>query len=972
MSDETENPENENPETSNGEAGGPDEPQLPVRFDPGEEGVSPINISDEMKKSYLDYAMSVIVSRALPDVRDGLKPVHRRILFSMNEQGYTFDKAYKKSARVVGDVIGKYHPHGDQSVYDALVRMAQDFSMGLPLLDGQGNFGSMDGDPAAAMRYTEVKLKKVANHLLADIDKDTVNFQENYDGSEKEPIVLPARFPNLLVNGGGGIAVGMATNIPPHNLGEVVDATIAMIEDPNIDDEALLDIVPGPDFPTGALIIGRAGSRSGLTTGRGSVIMRSKSSIEELKNGREALVFTEIPYQVNKASMIEKIAELVRDKRIEGIADMRDESDRDGVRVVVEVKRDASPEVVLNQLFRYTQLQTSFGMNMLALNSGRPELLSLKAILQAFIVFREEVVARRTKFELNKARTRAHMLVGLALAVANIDEVIRIIRHSPDPATARAKLMERAWPAQDMLSLINLIADRRTQANEAGEIKLSEEQARGILDLRLQRLTALGRDEIGDEAKGLADRIADLLDILSSRPRVMEIITEELRVVREEFAIPRRSQFIEAELDMDDEAFIEKEDMVVMFTHGGYAKRTALSTYRTQHRGGRGRSGMGTKQEDAVTRFFVANTHTEVLFFSSTGMVYKTKVWRMPLGTPQSRGKALVNLLPLDKGETITSVMPLPEDEEERANMNILFATRSGGVRRNKLSDFTQVNRNGKIAMKLDEAQVAGRDDGIVGVQICSPNDDVMLTTAVGQCIRFKVEDVRVFTGRTSTGVRGIRLADGDEVISMLVLRHMEINSPEARAYLKHASAMRRALGEEDGDIEVVSEPDAEDDGVEAALSPERIAELGAAEEFILTITEDGMGKRASAYDYRVTGRGGKGLIAHKLNAGRRLAAAFPIDDGDEIMLVTDAGQLIRTPAKQIRIAGRATQGVKVLRTSGEERVVSVERLAEQESDVDENEIEENVDGSAEIDDVATQGTPESEPKTDTSDDQQE
>ncbi len=933
MSDETENPENENMDAS-GEGGGANDP--PEYFDAGEDGVSPVNISDEMKRSYLDYAMSVIVSRALPDVRDGLKPVHRRILFSMHENGYTYDKQYRKSARVVGDVIGKYHPHGDQSVYDALVRMAQDFSMELPLLDGQGNFGSMDGDPAAAMRYTEVKLEKVANHLLADIDKDTVDFQENYDGSEKEPIVLPARFPNLLVNGGGGIAVGMATNIPPHNLGEVIDATVTMIDDPNVDDETLLSIVPGPDFPTGAQIIGRAGSRNGLTTGRGSVIMRAKTSIEELRNGREAIVATEIPYQVNKASMIEKIAELVRDKRIEGIADMRDESDRDGVRVVVEVKRDASAEVVLNQLYRYTQLQTSFGVNMLALNGGVPELLSLRTVLQAFIKFREEVVARRTKFELNKARNRAHMLVGLALAVANIDEVIRIIRHSPDPATARAQLMAKAWPAMDMLPLINLIADRRTVANEAGEIKLSEEQARGILDLRLQRLTALGRDEIGEEAKGLADTIADLLDILSSRPRVMSIIKSELAEVRDEFATPRRTQFIEAELDMDDEAFIEKEDMVVMFTHGGYAKRTALSTYRTQHRGGKGRSGMGTKEEDVVTRLFVANTHTEVLFFSSTGMVYKTKVWRLPLGTPQSRGKALVNLLPLDKGESITSVMPLPEDEAERERMNILFATRSGGVRRNMLSDFTQVNRNGKIAMKLDETMVAGREDGIIGVQVCSPDDDVMLTTAMGQCIRFRVDDVRVFSGRTSTGVRGIRLAEGDEVISMLVLYHMGVTSPEARAYLKHASAMRRAAGEEDDtDVDQVLDSDSvdgEEEG-EAALSPERIAELGAAEQFILTITEDGMGKRASAYDYRVTGRGGKGLIAHKLGKGGRIAASFPIEDGDEIMLVTDAGQLIRTRVGQIRIAGRATQGVRVLRTNENEHVVSVERLAEQSED---------------------------------------
>ena len=932
MSDETETPENGSNDDGNGI-------EPPARFEPDEDGVAPVNISDELKRSYLDYAMSVIVSRALPDVRDGLKPVHRRILFSMKENGYTHDKPYRKSARVVGDVIGKYHPHGDQAVYDALVRMAQDFSMGVPLLDGQGNFGSMDGDSAAAMRYTEVKLQKIASHLLTDIEKDTVDFQENYDGSEKEPIVLPAQYPNLLVNGGGGIAVGMATNVPPHNLGEVIDATVAMIERPDIDDEELLEIVPGPDFPTGALIIGRAGSRSGLMTGRGSVIMRAKTHIEEMKNGREAIVATEIPYQVNKASLLEKIADLVREKRIEGIADMRDESDRDGVRVVIEVKREASPDVVLNQLYRYTPLQTSFGMNMLALNGGRPELLSLRAILQAFIAFREEVVARRTKHDLNKARNRAHVLVGLALAVANIDEVIAIIRHSPDPATAREQLMAKAWPANDMLPLIELIADRRTVANENGEIRLSDEQARAILDLRLQRLTGLGRDEIGEEAKGLADKISDLLDILSSRPRVMEIITNELTVIREEFATERRTQFIEAELGMDDEAFIEKEDMVVMFTHGGYAKRTALSTYRTQHRGGKGRSGMGTKDEDVVTRLFVANTHTEMLFFSSTGMVYKTKVWRLPLGTPQSRGKALVNLLPLEKGETITSVLPLPEDEEERKQMNILFATRSGGVRRNMLSDFVQVNRNGKIAMKIDEAEVAGSADGIIGVQVCSPSDDVMLTTALGQCIRFRVDDVRVFTGRTSTGVRGIRLGDGDEVISMSVLRHMDVTSPEARAYLKHAAAMRRASGEEELDADVVEIDeieDAEEDVSDAALSPERIAALGAAEQFILTITEDGMGKRASAYDYRVTGRGGKGLIAHKLGADGRLAASFPVDDADEIMIVTNGGQLIRTPVKQVRIAGRATQGVRVLRTNTDEIVVSVERVAEQsESDSD-------------------------------------
>ncbi len=914
-----------------------DQPPQDRRGENGQGQIAGISIADEMKKSYLDYAMSVIVSRALPDVRDGLKPVHRRIMYSMFDIGMTSDKSYSKSARVVGDVLARFHPHGDQSVYDALVRMTQPFSMGLVLIDGQGNFGSIDNDPPAAMRYTECRMTKAAETLLADIRRDAVDFVDNYDGKEKEPSVLPAQYPNLLVNGAGGIAVGMATNIPPHNLGEIIDATTALIDNPAIEDMALLEIVPGPDFPTAGLIIGRAGSRNGLMTGRGSVIMRAKTNIEENKNGREAIIVTEVPYQVNKAGMVEKIAELVREKKIEGISDLRDESDRNGIRVVIEVKRDASADIVLNQLYRYTPMQTSFGVNMLALNGGRPELMNLRTMLQAFIRFREEVVARRTKFELNKARNRAHVLVGLALAVANIDEIIRIIRYSPDPNSAREALLERAWPAQDMGPLIGLIADRRTVMNDKGEIRLSDEQARAILDLRLQRLTGLGRDEIGNEAKGLSDAIKDYLDILGSRGRVMQIIKDELGEIRSRFAVPRRSQFLEADLDLEDEAFIEREDMVVMVTHGGYVKRTPLNAYRTQNRGGKGRGGMETKEDDFVVRMFAADTHTEILFFSSTGMVYKQKVWRLPLGAPNSRGKALVNILPLQAGERITSVMPLPEDEGERERLNILFATRSGGVRRNMLSDFTQVNRAGKIAMKLEDD-----NDSIVDVRICAPEDDVLLTTALAQCIRFAVEDVRVFTGRTSTGVRGIRLGAGDELIAMTVIGHVGATSAEARAYLKYANALRREGDEEadeaedEAEIEVEAEEGAGEGAPangEVVLSEQRIAELQAAEEFILTLTEDGMGKRASAYDYRVTGRGGKGLIAHKLGKSARLVASFPVGPDDEIMLVTDGGQLIRCAVDQIRIAGRATQGVRVLRVAAGERVVSVERLEDQSED---------------------------------------
>ncbi|MGX1305590.1 DNA gyrase subunit A [Amorphus suaedae] len=885
---------------------------------PGEEpkGVRGISITDEMERSYLDYAMSVIVSRALPDVRDGLKPVHRRILYTMHENGYEWNKPYKKSSRIVGDVMGKYHPHGDQAIYDALVRMAQDFSMRLPLIDGQGNFGSVDGDPPAAMRYTEVRLEKVANPLLEDIDKATVDFQDNYDNSEREPIVLPARFPNLLVNGAGGIAVGMATNIPPHNLGEVIDATIAMIDDPTLSVEALWEYIPGPDFPTGGIILGRGGIRSAYSTGRGSVTMRGRVDIEAAGKDREALVIKEIPYQVNKASMVEKIAELVRDKRVEGISDLRDESDRDGMRVVIELKRDAVAEVVLNQLYRFSPLQSTFGCNLVALNYGRPELMQLRDFLTAFIGFREEVINRRTKFLLNKARDRAHVLVGLAIAVANIDEVIRLIRTSPDPATARAELMSRDWPARDMVPLVKLIDDPRHAVAEDGTCRLSEEQARAILDLRLQRLTALGRDEIGDELNKLADEIKDYLEILRSRQRVFEIIKDELTSVRDEFATPRKTEIVEGGADLEDEDLIQREDMVVTVSHAGYVKRVPLVTYRAQRRGGKGRSGMSTREADFVTRLFVANTHTPVLFFSSRGIVYKEKVWRLPLAAPQARGKALINILPLEQGEAITSILPLTDDEASWAELDVMFATTKGTVRRNKLSDFVQVNRAGKIAMKLDEG------DGIVGVQICSPDDDVLLTTATGQAIRFPVTDVRVFAGRNSTGVRGITLPEDDRIISMSILRHVDASPAERTAYLK----MRRAVaGEGDAPIEAEA-----DEGMAVELGSERYAELSAAEQVILAISENGYGKRTSAYEYRVTGRGGKGIVAMTVNdRNGQLVATFPVEDADQIMLVTNGGQLIRCPVDGIRQAGRNTQGVIVFSTAEGEKVVSVERVSE-------------------------------------------
>src|SRR5271154_2271271 len=876
-----------------------------------------------MRRSYLDYAMSVIVSRALPDVRDGLKPVHRRILFSMYENNYLPDRAYNKSARVTGDTMGKYHPHGNLAIYDALVRMAQPFSMRLPLIDGQGNFGSVDGDPPAAERYTEVRLAQAALPLLDDLDNETVDFQPNYDGREREPTVLPAKFPNLLVNGAGGIAVGMATNIPPHNLGEVIDAVVALIDRPEMTLEDLIALVPGPDFPTGGHILGRAGIRQAYFAGRGSILTRAKVEIEEMRKEREALIVTEIPYQVNKSTLIERIAELVREKKLEGISDLRDESDRDGMRIVIELKREAVADVVLNQLWRFTAMQSSFGANMIALNGGRPEMMNLKDMLVAFLDFREEVVTRRTKYLLAKARDSAHIQVGLAIAVANIDEVIRLIRTSPDSGAARALLMERLWPARDMAPLIALIADPRHALDADGAIRLSEAQARAILELRLARLTALGRDEIAEALNRLAAEIADYLGILGSRARLMGIIRDELVKVKTDFAVPRRAIILGSDADMEDEDLIQREDMVVLVSHGGEIKRAPLSTYRAQRRGGKGRGAMATRDEDFVARLFVASTHQPVLFFSSAGQVYKEKVWRLPLATPQSRGKALINLLPLENGERITTIMPLPEDEASREAHDVMFATTRGTVRRNKLSDFAQVNRAGKLAMRLDEGE------RIVDVQICSDKDDVLLTTARGQCIRFAVGDVRVFKGRDSMGVRGVALAEGDSVISLAILRSIDVTADQRVAYLKQRRATEGDADEAEGAAESEDENGAEPNGA-GTLEPERFEAMRAAEQVILTISENGYGKRTSSFEYRVTGRGGKGIVAMAVNARNgSLVASFPVEESDELMLVTDGGQLIRVPVTGIRIAGRSTQGVIVFDTADEEHVVSVDRIGE-------------------------------------------
>ena len=878
-----------------------------------------ISITQEMKTSYLDYAMSVIVSRAIPDLRDGLKPVHRRILYAMHETNNTHDKPYRKSSRPVAEAMGKYHPHGDGAIYDALVRMAQDFSMSLVLLDGQGNFGSMDGDKAAAYRYTEVRMEKSAQALLADIDKDTVDFQLNYDGKDTEPTVLPARYPNMLVNGAGGIAVGMATNIPPHNLGEVVDATLALIEDPDLTSEQLIDYIPGPDFPTGGVMLGRSGARKAYLEGRGSVVNRAKTRIEELRKDRWAIIIEEIPYQVNKAAMIEKIAAEVRDKRIEGVAHVQDESDRNGVRVVVELKRDATAEVVLNQLFRYTPMQTSFGCNMLALNGGRPEQLTLRRFLTCFIDFREEVVARRTAFELRKARERSHVLCGLAVAVSNVDEIVATIRASSDASQARLKLMERRWPAADIADYIRLIDDPTHTMNDDGTYNLSETQARAILELRLQRLTQIGVKEVTDELAVLASKIKEYLEILSSRERIMGIISDELREVKENFAVPRRTEIIEWSGDMMDEDLIEREEMVVTVTAGGYIKRTALADFRAQKRGGKGLQGMSTKDEDVVTTLFVANTHTQLLFFTTDGMAYKMKTWRLPLGGRTAKGKAIVNILPIPAGVSVAAIMPVDRDEAEWGDLQIVFATTQGDVRRNRLSDFTNVRSNGKIAMKLPEGVE------LVNARICSEDDDVMLTTNSGRAIRFASTDLRVMNSRASTGVRGIRLNGDDMVVSMSVIRHFEATPEERAAYLKMRRAIAGLTDEDAGEEDAPADPN---------FSQERYEEMAAVENLILTITRGGSGKLSSSHDYPVRGRGGMGVAAmDKAMRGGPVVASFPVELVDQIMLVTSTGQSIRCPINGISFRSRNAGGVRVFNTSRDEQVVSVAYIPDQGDD---------------------------------------
>lgn len=892
-----------------------------------------VPIEGEMKSAYLDYAMSVIVSRAIPDLRDGLKPVHRRILYAMHEVGNTHDKPYRKSSRPVADAMGKFHPHGDGAIYDALVRMTQDFSMSLPLLDGQGNFGSMDGDRAAAYRYTEVRMARSAAALLADIEKETVDLQPNYDGKDLEPVILPARFPNMLVNGAGGIAVGMATNIPPHNLGEVIDATKALIENPELTTNELMGFIPAPDFPTGGLILGRIGAAKAYHEGRGSILIRARTNIEEIRKDRPAIIVTEIPYQVNKASMIEKIAELARDKKIEGIRHVQDESDRFGVRVVIELKRDATPDVVLNQLYRFSPMQTSFPANMLALHAGRPEQLGLRDFLTHFISFREEVVTRRTAFELRRARERSHILCGLAVVVQNVDEVVATIRSSEDAAEARRRLMERKWPAGDIVPYLNLIDDPEHRVTEDECYFLSERQARAILDLRLQRLTAMGVREITEELEKLSREIKDALDILSSTDRIRAIITAELDAVREEFAVPRRSEIVEFDGEMLDEDLIEPEDMVVSITNGGYIKRTSLEEFRAQKRGGKGLAGMNTKEEDFVTNLFVANTHTPLLVFSTDGMAYKLKTWQLPQAGRNARGKALANILPIELGVSIAAIMPVEAEESDWENLHIMFATSDGTVRRNALSDFISVRANGKIAMKLSP------ETSLVRARLCDENQDVLLTSAKGQAIRFAVGDIRVFKGRDSMGVRGIRLASDDKVVAMGILNHVDASAEERLAYGK----MRRALdGASDGaDGDAPAEESANFD-----LSNDRYAELAKLDEWILTITSSGAGKRSSSMEYRVSGRGGKGIAA--MNLGRRgddIVASFPVGDDDEIMLTTNTGQSIRCAVSGISRQGRAASGVTVFKTKDDERVVSVAWIADKGEEGDEGEGSEAGEG---------------------------
>jgi DNA gyrase subunit A len=894
---------------------------------PPSSDITPIAIEEEMRRSYLDYAMSVIVARALPDVRDGLKPVHRRILYAMKEAGNDWNRGYRKSARIVGDVMGSYHPHGDLAIYDALVRLAQGFSMAVPLIDGQGNFGSMDGDPPAAMRYTEARLSRAADSLLDDIDKNTVDFQANYDGRQQEPKVLPARFPNILVNGGSGIAVGMATNIPTHNLGEMIDACCAVLDNPRIGDEELMELVPGPDFPTGGIILGRVGIHAAYRLGRGSIAVRGRSHIEELRKDREAIVFTEIPYQVNKSRLVERIGETMREKLIEGIAELRDESDRDGVRVVIELKRDAMSDVVLNQLYRFTPLQTNFAVNMLALNNGRPETMSLGDMLRAFVAFREEVVTRRTVFLLEKARERARILVGLLIAVANIDEVIAMIRAAADPNAARAALLARAWPAASVAALIARVEDREgggSKVGSDGSYRLSDEQARAILDLRLQRLTGLERDKIAEELDGIVKEIGSYLEILGSRSVMIALMRREFVEIKRQFAQPRRTEIQDIEFETDIEDLIQREDMVVTVSHGGYIKRVPLSTYRAQRRGGRGRSGMATHEEDFVSQVFVASTHAPMLFFTASGRVYKLKVYRLPVGTPQSRGKAMINLLPnLGPGEGISTVLLLPEDEKSWERFNVVFATAKGYVRRNQLADFGNIRASGLIAMKFEGDDA---DDRMIAAAVCSPDDDILLATKSGKCIRFAAGDVRVFSGRSSVGVRGVKLTDEDGVISLSILKHVEA-APEIRnAYVSEAAKRRSAPGEE---IETVE--DEEGEGT-APISEAQFDELAAREEFLLSVTAKGFGVRTSSYEYRITGRGGQGIV--NMNLERRhdaMVAVFPVGARDQIILVTDGGMMIRIPVNDIRVARRRTQGVVVFKVGDSERVVSVAHLAETE-----------------------------------------
>ena len=889
-----------------------------------------IGIEDEMKRSYMDYAMSVIVSRAIPDVRDGLKPVHRRILYSMYESGFYANKPYKKSARIVGDVIGKYHPHGDTAVYDSLVRMAQDFSLRVPLIDGQGNFGSMDGDSAAAMRYTESRLAKISHTLLEDIDKETVDFQANYDGSESEPKVIPAMFPNLLVNGTGGIAVGMATNIPPHNLGEIIDACVLYIDNNNIEISELISVVKGPDFPTGGIILGSSGIQSAYLTGRGSVVFRGKCEIED-NNNRQAIIISEMPYMVNKAKLVEKIADLVHEKKIEGISDLRDESNKDGVRVVIEIKRDAVAEVVLNQLYSFTQLQTSFGVIMLALDEGMPKVMNLKEVISAFVKFREVVITRRTIFLLNKARDKAHILLGIRIAVSNIDEIIRIIKSASNPNDAKDQLMEKSWSCSDIANLIKLVDDKAIIGAD-GKIHLTEAQAKAILEMRLQRLTAMEKDKLEADLTELSKEITEYIDILSSREKLLSILKSELLKVREDYATPRLTEIIQSDFEYDMEDLIQKEDMVVTVTLSGYIKRVPLATYRAQKRGGKGRSGLSMRDEDILTQLFVGNTHTPMLFFSNMGQVYSLKLYKLPLGNPQSKGRPIVNLLPLKEGEVINNIMPMPENQEEWDNMHIMFATSKGNIRRNDLSDFKKIQANGKIAIRLDE------DDSLVNVMACSEDDHILLASRQGKAVRFPVNAVRVFRSRTSDGVRGMKLADGDKVISMTILHGIKASMEEREAYLTIPVEKRLEIAK--GDQEFT----AEELGV--SLSKEQIIELAKAEEFILTISENGFGKRTSAYHYRITNRGGSGIVNMVLSAKTGdVVASMPANTNDEIMLITNNGKLIRCKLDSVRITGRSTSGVILFKTEKDERVVSASLIAE--ASEEEAQVEEDIESES-------------------------